>query len=76
VAVTQEDLSSFNRFAAQRLASGGASSLAQLVAEWEERQEMNRGIRAALEDVEAGRTEPFFEEDDHYRRERGFPPYR
>lgn len=71
--VTREDIQSFNRFVDERLANGGADSLRELVAEWEERQEVNAAIRRGIEDIDAGRTEPFFESQDQFRQERDLP---
>jgi len=75
--VTKDELDSFNQFVDEKIASGGAGSLRELVAEWEhqkERQEVNEAIRRGLADVDAGRTEPFLQSQDEFRQERGLPP--
>ena len=72
--VTRDDIQDFNRFVDERLANGGANSLRELVAKWEERQEVNAAIRRGIADVDAGRTEPFFESQDQFRQERDLPP--
>ena len=71
--VTRDDIQDFNRFVDERLANGGADSLRELVAEWEERQEVNAAIRRGIADIDAGRTEPFFESQDQFRQERDLP---
>jgi len=72
--VTKDDIQDFHRFVDERLSNGGADSLRQLVAEWEERQEANAAIRQGIADIDAERTEPFFESQDRFRQERGLPP--
>lgn len=72
--VTKNDIQSFHQFADDKLANGGVGSLHKLVTEWEERQEVNAAIREGIADVEAGRTEPFFESQNRFREERNLPP--
>ena len=72
--VTKDDIQDFHCFVDEKLASGGADSLRQLVAEWEERQEANAAIRQGITDIDAGQTEPFFDSQDRFREERGLPP--
>lgn len=74
MSVTKDDIQDFNRFVDEKLANGGADSLRQLVTEWEERQQVNAAIRQGIADIDAGRTEPFFESQDRFRQERGLPP--
>jgi len=58
MAVTREELRDFTRFADAKLANGGASSLSELVAEWEaqhrEMEETVADIRQSHEDIAAG----------------------
>ena len=64
MSVTKDDLRDFNRFVDEKLAGGDAESLRELVNEWEatrEREEVNAAIRSGLADIDAGRTEPFFD---------------
>jgi len=72
--VTKDDIQDFHRFVDEKLANGGADSLRQLVAEWEERQEASAAVRQGIADIDAKRTEPFFESQDRFRQERGLPP--
>jgi hypothetical protein len=65
--VTKDDIQAFNRFVDEKLAGGGAESLRQLVAEWDERQQVDAAIRQG---IDAGRAEPFFESQDRFRQER------
>lgn len=56
--VTHEQLEDFHRFAQMKLGNGGASSLADLAAEWQvlrERAEVNEALREAADDLKAGR---------------------
>ncbi len=72
--VTKDDIQDFHCFVDEKLANGAADSLRQLVVEWEERQETNAAVRQGIADIEAGRTEPFFDSQDRFREERGLPP--
>ena len=72
--VTNDDIQDFHSFVDEKLANGGADSLRQLVVEWEERREANAAIRQGIADIDAGRTEPFFDSQDQFRQERGLPP--
>jgi predicted transcriptional regulator len=74
--LTQDDLRAFQHFVGEKLADGGAESLHALVAEWEERQEVNAAIRRGIADVDAGRTEAHSESQDRFRQEQGLPPRR
>ncbi|MCH8042744.1 MAG: hypothetical protein IID44_03405 [Planctomycetes bacterium] len=74
MSVTKDDIQDVNRFVDEKLVNGGAESLRQLVTEWEERQEVNAAIRQGIADIDADRTEPFFESQDRFRQERGLPP--
>ena len=73
MSATKDDIQDVNRFVDEKLAIGGADPLRQLVAEWEERQQVNAAIRQGIADTDAGRTEPFFESQDRFRDERGLP---
>ena len=72
--VTTDDIQNFHRFVDEKLANGGADSLRQLVAEWEERQEASAAIRQGIADIDAGLIEPFFDSQDRFRQDRGLPP--
>jgi len=74
--VTKSDIQDFHYFVDERLASGGADSLRQLLAEWEERREANAAIRQGVADIDAGRTESFSDSQDRFRQGRGLPPRR
>jgi len=60
MAITKEDLRSFQRFADGKLENGGADSLVELAGEWEaQRREMEdtvADIRESHADIEAGRV--------------------
>ncbi len=75
--VTGADIDAFAEFARQQTADGeGDLTMAELVAQWQadrEREEVNSAIRDSREDIEAGRTEPFAESQDRFRRERNLP---
>lgn len=78
MAVTQEDLENFHRFASQRIGNGAPElSLGELVEEWRAAQE-NRDVHAAIQeslaDVEAGRTTPFREASAEFRRQNKLSP--
>lgn len=75
MAVTEEDLKDFNRFATEKLANGGAESVTQLAAAWEERRQVNAAIRAGLADIEAGRTRSFAESQEEFRKKNNLPPH-
>jgi hypothetical protein len=76
--VTQADIQAFAEFAREQTAGGEADhTIAELAAKWQatrEREEANRAIAESLADIEAGRTDPFFESQDSFRRERNLPP--
>ena len=74
MAVTKDDIQEFNRFVDEKLANGGADSLRQLVAEWEERQEVNAAIREGIKAIDEGRVRPFNEAQDEFRRKHDLPP--
>ncbi len=75
MAVTEEDLKEFNRFAAEKLANGGAESFSQLAAEWDELREVNAAIREGIQAIAEGRTRPFAESQDEFRKKNNLPPY-
>jgi len=58
MAVTEEDLKDFHRFAKEKLANGGVESLSQLAAEWEEFRDTVADVRQGITDFEAGRHKP------------------
>jgi hypothetical protein len=62
MAVTQDELDSFHRFATGRLTAGAADlTIDDLVIEWDSqrnRGEINAAIREGLADIDAGRTRP------------------
>ena len=69
MAITQDDLQSFNQFATERLKNGDAGSLEELVQQWRvvrEREEVNAAIRRGIADVDAGRTRPLDEFWDEF----------
>ena len=76
--VTEADIQAFAEFAREQTAGGEADlTIADLAVKWQaarERQEVNCAIAESLEDIEAGRTEPFLESQDSFRRERNLPP--
>ena len=60
MAITQEDLRDFARFADAKLANAGVDSLVELAGEWEaQRREMDEtvaDIRQSHQDIAAGRV--------------------
>jgi hypothetical protein len=78
MSVTEADIQAFAEFARKQTASGQANhTIAELAAKWQaarEREQVNCAIADSLADIEAGRTEPFFESQDDFRRERSLPP--
>ena len=59
--VTQDDLNDFQMFAADRLATGEAESIADLVSAWEDQRQQRESIAALHEshaDAEGGRVIP------------------
>ena len=72
--VTKDDIQDFHCFVDEKLATGGADSLRQLVAEWEQRRKTNEAISQGVADIKADRTEPFLDSQDQFREERGLPP--
>jgi len=76
--VTEADIRSFAEFAREHAARGESNlGIAELAVQWEatrEREEVNRAIVDSLADIEAGRTEPFFDSQGKFRRERNLPP--
>ena len=77
MAVTQDQLDDFHRFASEKLNNGGANlSWDELFILWQsehERDEINAAIREGLADVEAGRHQPAREAMEDIRKEFGFP---
>lgn len=77
MAVTQDQLDDFHRFASDKLANGGADlSWDELFILWQseyERDEVDAAIREGLADVEAGRVQPANEAMEEIRKEFDFP---
>jgi hypothetical protein len=80
MAVTEADIQAFAAFAREQAANGGADlTLAELAVKWQavrQREEVNCAIRDSLADIDAGRTETFFDAQDSFRRDRNLPPRR
>ena len=69
MSVTQDDLHSFNQFAVEKLKSGNAGSLEELIQQWRlvrEGEEVNAAIQRGIADVDAGRTRPLDEFWDEF----------
>ncbi len=77
MAVTQDDLDNFHRFATERLSNGEADlTIDDLVIEWDSRRnrdEINAAIREGLADVDAGRTRPANEVTEELRKKHRIP---
>ena len=61
MALTQDELHSFNQFAVEMLKKGDPGSLEELVRHWRaarEREDVNTAIQRGIADVDAGRTRP------------------
>jgi hypothetical protein len=61
MAITQDDLNDFQIFAANRVASGEAESMADLVSAWEDQRQYRRSVEALQEsdaDAKSGRLIP------------------
>jgi hypothetical protein len=76
--VTEADIQAFAEFVRQRTSRGEAElTIAELAAQWQatrEREEVNSAIRESLNDIAAGRTEPFAQSQDSFRQGRNLPP--
>ena len=74
--VTEADIQAFVEFARMQTAEGEAvQTMAELATKWEaEREQVNCAIAESLSDIETGRTTPFFESQDRFRRDRQLPP--
>jgi hypothetical protein len=71
---TQSELDTFYHFASCRLEEGFVESLSDCVNQWEiEKAETIAAIKEGLEDVAAGRTQPFEEAIAEIRAELGLP---
>jgi hypothetical protein len=60
--VTERELAEFNRYAIERISSGGAESMPELFREWLDAcsaADVDDAIREGIADVDAGRTRPF-----------------
>jgi predicted transcriptional regulator len=77
MAVTQDELDNFHRFATDRLRNGEADlTIDDLVIEWDsrrDRDEINAAIREGLADVDAGRTRPANEVTEELRKKHRIP---
>lgn len=76
MAITQEDLQDFNRFASAKLAGGETASLFDLVRLWEAAREGDDSVAALREshaDAEAGRVKPLNQAFADVRRKLGRP---
>ena len=76
--VTEADIRAFADFAREQAARDEADlSIAELAVKWQatrEREQVNCAIADSLADIEAGRTEHFFESQDRFRQERNLLP--
>ena len=76
--VTEAEIQAFAEFAREQTTGGETDlTMAELAVKWQaarEREEVNCAIAESLDDIEAGHTEPFFESQDRFRRERNLPP--
>ena len=72
MAVTQEELNDFHRFATDRLGRDASElSFDDLVIEWDSvrnRDEINAAIRRGLDDIDAGRHRPAEEVTEELRK--------
>jgi hypothetical protein len=81
MAVTQDQIDSFHRFASDRIANGGADlSFQEIVALWkldnpsdEERAEVIAAINQGVKDIESGNHRPADEFMDEMRRKYNIP---
>ena len=77
MAVTQDELDSFHRFATERLRKSGEElTIDDLVIEWDSvrnREEINSAIREGLADIDAGRTRPVDQVTEELRRKHNIP---
>jgi hypothetical protein len=77
MAVTQDELDNFHRFATDRLRNGEVDlTIDDLVIEWDsrrDRDEINAAIREGLADVNAGRTRPANEVTEELRKKHRIP---
>jgi hypothetical protein len=77
MAVTQDELDNFHRFATDRLRNGEVDlTIDDLVIEWDsrrDRDEINAAIRHGLADVDAGRTRPANEVTEELRKKHRIP---
>ncbi|MEQ8790792.1 MAG: hypothetical protein RIC55_31130 [Pirellulaceae bacterium] len=76
---TKSELDRFHEFAEEQLAGEGADlSLEGLLWLWRETNsdDAHAAITEGLADVDAGRTRPFREASDEFRRQNDLPPLR
>lgn len=77
MAVTEDDLRSFNRFATERLRSGDIDTLEELLFQWRiarELQDVNSAIERGIADVDAGRTRPLQQFWEDFTEKHDIPP--
>ena len=76
MAVTQEELDSFNRFASEKLNNGGAESLLELIRAWNASQQAEdvASIQRGIDDADAGRMQSFEKVHKELRKKYDFPP--
>ena len=78
MAVTQEQLDEFHRFASEKLSNGGGElSWPELLRLWQacrEREEVNAAIRQGIEEMDAGLGRPLDEFMDEFRSKHNIPP--
>ena len=76
MSATRDQLESFQKFAAERLAAGGVEpSFDELLIEWQDlhdREEINEAIRRGIADADAGRHQPAEQVMAELREEFGF----
>ena len=77
MAVTQDELDSFHRFATDRLKESEEElTIDDLVIEWDSvrnREEINSAIREGLADIDAGRTRPADQVTEELRNKHNIP---
>ncbi len=77
MAITQDQLDSFHRFATERLSKGEVEvSIDDLVIEWDSmrnREQINAAIHEGLADIDAGRTRPADEVTEELRKKHNIP---
>jgi hypothetical protein len=76
--ISEADLSDFTAFARQYIdADQPAPTIAELAQLWQaarQRAEVNAAIHEGLKAIDDGRTRPFVDSQDEFRRSRNLPP--